>query len=163
MQQRWRQYKTPKPRICPIDDVRRNRARAWIPYSVRVLDFQIILVKLPFQVSYPFQTAGRHPSKTILVKPPSSSNAQGFASSWSAPHTNLIQITSLILIPLHTVPSGGEDHCSSYFSHIIHVSSSLPLMSWSTKTLMLDFLGNFVVRGHLVGWRAGGVYSVGFN
>ena len=44
-----------------------------------------------------------------------------------------------------------------------YVSSSLPLMSLSTKTLMLDFLGNFVVRGHSVGWRAGGVYSVGFN
>ena len=44
-----------------------------------------------------------------------------------------------------------------------YVSSSLPLMSLSTKTLMLDFLGNFGCTRAFGGSRAGGVYCVGFN
>ena len=53
----------PKPRIClethPMDNVRRNRALflGGIPFLVRVLDSWMIMVKLFFQVPYPFQTA----------------------------------------------------------------------------------------------------------
>ena len=52
-----------KPRIClqthPMDIVRRNRALflGGIPFLVRVLDSRMIMVKLFFQVPYPFQTA----------------------------------------------------------------------------------------------------------
>ena len=80
--------------------------------------------------------------------------APGFPSSWSGPHTPLIQITSLTLIPVDSSNDRDDDYgceddwlsCWQWWWHdkggtpISHssccVSSSLSLMSWSTKTLM---------------------------
>ena len=60
--------------------------------------FQTIVLKLVGETgALPFPDPAT-PSKTILVKPPSSSTAAGFASSWSGLHTPLIQITSLNLL-----------------------------------------------------------------
>ena len=80
-------------------------------------------------------TLSRHPSKTILVKPAHLRPPKALPlAGLGLPHTTLIQITSLILIPLHTNDrddlSGGEDHFELLLSFdSCYVSSSLPLMS----------------------------------